>query len=117
MVWSIRMPPPRWIAMLEGTIQVVGREQLLAQRTVARALALHLRPERARVVHVAKVGELVANHVVDERFRGLHQAPREAHLAPRVAASPARERGRQHEARWVDARTRALRRHALLQVG
>src|SRR5260370_40224379 len=78
---------------------MVGGEELLAQTAIAGALALDPRPERARVVHLPQVRQLMADHVVDELAPRLHEPPGEAHLAPRVAAAPARERARKREAR------------------
>src|SRR5258708_37605038 len=78
---------------------MVGVEELLAQPAIVGTLALDLRPERARMVHLPQVRQLVADHVVDELAPRLHEPPRKAHLAPRGAAAPARERARKREAR------------------
>src|SRR5258708_3916091 len=87
MVCSTRMP-----VTSEGTVEMIAGEELGAERPVIGTEALDLGPERARVVHLAQVRELVAHDVVDEMRRRLHQAPCEADLAARVAAPPARAR-------------------------
>src|SRR5450631_3574711 len=106
MVWSRRMGASWGLERLEGTVEMIRGEELGAQPRVVRALPRDLRPERARVVHVAQVRELVADHVVDEAERSLHQAPGEPYLAARIAAPPARHRGGDHEPGRLEVRAK-----------
>src|SRR5260221_2940901 len=105
-----------WWGTLEGTIKMVGCEELLAQPPVAGAKALDLGPDRARVIHLAQMRELVAHDVIDEMRRRLHQAPGEAYLAPGVAASPARARRGDGDSRRRDAARAREPGHASLEM-
>ena len=56
---------------------------------VFRGNAFHGCPESGGVVHLLEVGQLMADDVVDDVWRGLYQAPVQAYFFLAVATAPA----------------------------